>query len=142
MPNAAKPGPETLSGLPKDAPEAAFDAAEASESTVRRLRGDPPALNAQLGEGLQSATPGALGLSGRKRRPSPDPGNGAETSDRDGSGSDPAGPPPLPRPSSPAALQRGPRRCLAASPRSAVQHRPWGRATPRRRKPSGTKSPR
>ena len=103
MPNAAKPGPETLSGLPKDAPEAAFDAAEASESTVRRLRGDPPALNAQLGEGLQSATPGALGLSGRKRRPSPDPGNGAETSDRDGSGSDPAGAPS----SAPPELARG-----------------------------------
>ena len=60
---------------------------------MRRLSGDPPALNARLGEGLQSTTPGALGLSGPKRRPSADPGNGAEASDRDGSGSDPAGAP-------------------------------------------------
>jgi integrase len=98
MANPAKPGRATLSGPLNDAREAAFDPAEASENTVRRLRGDPPALNAQLGEGLQSGTPGTPGLPGRKRRPSPDPGNRAETSDRDGSGSDPAGTPSSARP--------------------------------------------
>ena len=67
--------------------------AEASENTARRLSGDPPALNARLGEDLQSATPQALGPSGPERRPSADPGNGAEASDRDGSESDLAGAP-------------------------------------------------
>ncbi len=60
---------------------------------MRRLRDDPPALNTWLGEGLQSATPRALELSGRKRRPSADPGNGAEAFDRDGSESGLAGAP-------------------------------------------------
>jgi integrase len=91
MPNAAKPGRATLSGPLNDAPEAPFDPDEASENPVRRLSRDPPPFNAWLGEGLQSATPRALGLSGRKRRPSADSGNGAEASDRDGSESDPAG---------------------------------------------------
>ena len=93
MPNAAKPDRATLSGPLNDYREAAFGPAEASESSVRRLRGDPPALRTWVGEGLQSTAPGAPGLSGRKRRPSADPGNGAEASDRDGSGSDPAGGP-------------------------------------------------
>ena len=93
MPTPAKPGRATLSGPLNGAPEAAFDPAEASEGTAWRLRGDPPALNAQLGEGVQSGTPGALGRSGGERRPSADPGNGAEASDRDGSRSDPDGPP-------------------------------------------------
>jgi integrase len=90
MPNAAKPGPVTLSGSLSDAPEAAFDAAEASENKARRLSSDPPVLNARLGESPPSATPRAFGLSGRERRPSADPGNGAEAADRDRSGSDPA----------------------------------------------------
>jgi integrase len=94
MPNAAKPGRATFSGPLNGAPEATFDPAEASENTVLRLRGEPPALNAQLGEGLQSGTPGAPGLPGRKRCPSADPGNRGETSDRDRSGSDPARAPP------------------------------------------------
>ena len=89
MPKAAKPGPKTVPGHRKPAPEAAFDAREASEATGRQLR-DPRAPNAQPGEGLQSATPQALGPSGPKRRSSADPGNGAEASDRDESGSDPA----------------------------------------------------
>jgi integrase len=107
MPNAAKPGPETLSGPLNDAPQAALDPVEASESTVRRLRGDPTALSAQLSEGRQSATPGALGLSGRKRRASADPGTGAEASDRDGSGSDPAGAPFSARPGFAGAVAAG-----------------------------------
>jgi integrase len=90
MPNPAKPGRATLSGLLNDGQEAAFDPAEASENTVRRLSGVSAALNASLGEGLQSPTPRALGPSGRKLRPSADPGNRAEASDRDGSGSDAA----------------------------------------------------
>ena len=93
MPNAAKPGPGAPLAHPKTAPEATFDAAEASETTARRLSGDPPALNARFGEGLQSATPQALGPSGPERRPSADPGNGAEASDRAGSESDLAGAP-------------------------------------------------
>ena len=91
MPNAAKPGPEPLLAPHKPASEAAFDAAEASENTMRRLSGDPPAPDARPGGGLQSATPRAFGLSGGKRRRSADPGNRAEASDRNGSGSDPAG---------------------------------------------------
>ena len=93
MPKPEKPGRATPSRPLNDPPEAAFDPAEASENSVRRLSGDPPALRTWVGEGLQSTTPGAPGLSGRKRRPSADPGNGAEASDRDGSGSDPAGGP-------------------------------------------------
>jgi integrase len=88
MPNPAKPGRATLSGPPNDPPEATSDSDEASEAIVQR--GDPPALNARLGRGLQSAIPRALEHPGGERRPSPDPRNGAEASDRDASRSDPA----------------------------------------------------
>jgi integrase len=70
-----------------------FDRAEASENTVRRSSGDPLPLNARLGAGLQSATPRALELSGRKRRPTADPGNDAAASDRTRPESDLAGAP-------------------------------------------------
>ena len=93
MPNAAKPGLKPLQARPEAAPEAVFDAAEASENTARRLERRPPAPNARFGEALQSATPQALGLSGPERRSSADPGNGAEASDRDGSGSELGGGP-------------------------------------------------
>jgi integrase len=83
MPNAAKPGRATLSGLLNDGQEAAFDPAEASENTVRRLSGVSPALNAGLGEDRQSTTPQALEPSGPERRSSADLGN--EASDRAGS---------------------------------------------------------
>ena len=52
-----------------------------------------PAPNAPSGEGLQSATPQALGPSGPERRSSADPGNDAGASDRAGSGSELAGAP-------------------------------------------------
>jgi integrase len=93
MPKAAKPGPVAGLGSPNDPPEAASDSAEASGATARRSSGDPPALNTRLGQGLQPATPGALGRSGAERSPSADPGNGAAVLDRDGSGSNPAGAP-------------------------------------------------
>jgi integrase len=93
MPNAAKPGRATLSGPLNVAPEAASGPAEASGATARRSSGDPPALHARLGQGLPSATPRALGPSGGERRPSADPGNGAEASDRDGLRSNLAGSP-------------------------------------------------
>ena len=93
MPNAAKPGSATLSGPLNDPPEAASGPAEASGATARRSSGDPPALNARLGQGLQSAIPEALGPSGPKRRASADPEDDAEASDRDGSESGLAGAP-------------------------------------------------
>jgi integrase len=89
MPNAAKPGCATLSGPLNDPPEAAFGPAEASESTVRRIRGGP-APSSGFGEDLQSTTLQALEPSGLERRSSPASGIDAEMSDRDGSGSDPA----------------------------------------------------
>ena len=92
MPNAAKPGREPLLARPEAAPEAIVELGEASENTARRLSGGP-ALNARFGEDLQSATPQALGPSGPKRRPSADPGNDAEASDRAGSESELAGAP-------------------------------------------------
>ena len=42
------------------APEAIFDPAEASENTARRLSGDPPALNARLGEAFNRPHPKPL----------------------------------------------------------------------------------
>jgi integrase len=92
MPKPAKPGPETLLGHPETVPEAAFDPAEASENTARRLsRG--PARNARFGENVQPAAPQALGPSSPKRRSSTDPGNHAEASDRPGWESELAGAP-------------------------------------------------
>src|SRR5580693_1148428 len=45
MPNAAKPGPETVPATYKSAPEVAFDAVEASENAPRALgSAAPPAL--------------------------------------------------------------------------------------------------
>ena len=93
MPNAAKPGRASLSGPLNDAPEAASGPAEASGATARRLSGDPPAVNARLGEGLPLARPRALGSSGGEGRRSADPWNGAEASDRDGSEPERAGAP-------------------------------------------------
>jgi integrase len=98
MPDPAKPGRATLSGPANDAPEAAAGPAEASGTITRRSSGDPPALNARLGQSLQSAIPEALGPLGGERRPSAEPGNGAEASDRDGSRSNPAGAPSSPPP--------------------------------------------
>jgi integrase len=98
MPNSAKPGRASLSDLPNDPPEAASGPAEASGATARRLSGEPPVLNARLRQGLPSGIPKALGPSGGERRPSADPGNGAEASDRDGSRSNPAGAPSSPPP--------------------------------------------
>jgi hypothetical protein len=80
MPDAAKPGRATLSGPLSDAPEAAAGPVEASEATARRLSSDPPALDAWLGEDLQSTMPQALEPSGPARRFSADPGN--EAADR------------------------------------------------------------
>ncbi len=98
MPNAAEPGRASLSDLPNDRPEAASGPAEASENTVRRLRGDPPVLNARLRQGLPSAIPEAFGPPSGERRPSADPGNGAAASDRARSEPDLAGAPSSPAP--------------------------------------------
>jgi integrase len=91
MPDPAKPGRATLSGPPNDASEAASGPVEASENTARRLSSDPPALDAWLGEALQSTMPQALEPSGPERRSSADPGN--EASDRVGRESALAGAP-------------------------------------------------
>ncbi len=73
MPNAAKPGRATfLRSLNHVLGSGPLMPAEASESTVRRLMGDPPALGAQLGEGLQSGrTPEPLWTAGREVAPFP-----------------------------------------------------------------------
>ena len=119
------------------APEATFDAAEASENAVRRLSGDP--------------LPSTPGLARTCNRPHPKPSGyrarsgalplipGTTPRRRIATGRSPTwrGAPPLPRPSSPARLQRGPRRSLATSPRSAVQRRPGGRMTPGPGSPAG-----
>jgi integrase len=89
MPNAAKPGPKPVLADPKPDLKATFDPAEASETAVRRLSGDP-ALNALFGEDPQPATPPGLGASSPNRRSPADPGTEAEASDRVGSGSDQA----------------------------------------------------
>jgi integrase len=101
MPIAAKSGPETLSGHPEAAPEAAFDGSEASENAARSPASDAataPALLAPPGAGPQSAAPQAPGPSDPKRRSFPDPGNRAEASASGASGSAVAGAPsPAPR---------------------------------------------
>jgi integrase len=96
MPNAAKPGLETLVARPKAAPEAAFDRAEASENAARSAGSDAAAAArplARLGAGLRSAAPQAPLPSDPKRRSSADPGDRAEASASDGSGSAAAGAP-------------------------------------------------
>jgi integrase len=98
MPNPRNSGRKPLPEPPSGPVEAACGPAEASEATVQRLRGAPPAPTARPEQILQSAAPRALGRSGPERRPSAGPGNGAEASDRYGSGSDPAGPPSSPPP--------------------------------------------
>ena len=102
MPNAANSASETTTARPKDAPEATFDAAEASENAARGVRLDATAAAALLappGARLRSTAPQAPGPPDPKRRSSADPGNGAEASASDASGSASAGRPPLPTPS-------------------------------------------
>jgi integrase len=89
MPNAAKPGPESLLTHPEAGPEAALDPAEPSETMLS----GGPAPNVRFGEDQQSSTPQALGPSGPKRRASADPGNDAGASDRARSESGLAGAP-------------------------------------------------
>src|ERR1700722_6924094 len=95
MPNAANPGPEAVPAPHKPAPEAAFDPAEASENAepAPAGRAAPPPLLPPLGAGLRSIPPQAPEPSEPKRRPSANPGNRAEASPGDASGSTSAGAP-------------------------------------------------
>ena len=91
MPNAAKPGLAPLLAHPEAAPEAIVELGEASENTARRLSSGPPALNARFGAEPaigHTPSPWTIGLGAR---PSADPGNDAEASDRAGSESELAG---------------------------------------------------
>jgi integrase len=95
MPNAANSASETPAARPKDAPEAAFDAAGASENAppAPAEGAEPPPLLPPLGAGLRSIPPQAPEPSDPKRRSSADPGNRAEASPGDASGSTSAGAP-------------------------------------------------
>ena len=95
MPNAANSASETPAARPKDAPEAAFDAAGASENAppAPAEGAEPPPLLPPLGAGLRSIPPQAPEPSEPKRRSSADPGNRAEASPGDASGSTSAGAP-------------------------------------------------
>ena len=121
MGNGRKFGPE---GPPGRAPEdarrtVASDAAEASEKAARSadLQRSRPCPARPLGAGLRSAVPEAPGPSDPKRRSSPDPGNRAEASTGDASGSAAAGAPSPALPDSPA---RGPRRADARRSWAAI----------------------
>jgi integrase len=82
MENTDKSGPHAPASRLREAPEGAFDAAEASENAARSAPADAAAARplAQLGAGLRSAAPQAPGPSDPKRRFFPDPGNRAEAS--------------------------------------------------------------
>ena len=95
MGKAANSASETPAARPKDAPEAAFDAAGASENAppAPAEGAEPPPLLPPLGAGLRSIPPQAPEPSDPKRRASADPGNRAEASPGDASGSTSAGAP-------------------------------------------------
>src|SRR3984957_18407316 len=80
MPNAANSASETPAARPKDAPEAAFDAAGASENAppAPAEGAEPPPLLPPLGAGLRSIPPQAPKPSDPKRRSSAAPGHRAE----------------------------------------------------------------
>jgi integrase len=85
LPNGAKSGRATLSGPTKDAPEAPFDPAEASENAARRSRAAAATPLAAFGAGLRSPASQAPGPSDPERRSSVVPGNRAGASPGDAS---------------------------------------------------------
>ena len=137
----AKPGPKPLLAGPDPLRRQPLTSPRRRKPPRGRSSAAPLPATPRLASAVNRRHPGPWTIR-PQRRPSADPGNGAEASDRDGSGSDAAGAPSFAPPEFAGAAAAGTSATLGHIGSFSRAAHSGGRITPAPRKTSGTTSPR